>query len=160
MGDTQEELDFPGRFPSHWRTVRFPEVVFFQEGPGIRNWQYRDTGIPFVNIRCLVDGRLDRLSMNCLDFEEVNDKYRHFLLDAGDYVVSSSGTIGRLAEVTRDDLPCMLNTSVIRMRPKHSNVLTGISHVAPFSQVERGSKSLKGQVRWVLPPRSCPTTRN
>ena len=28
----------------------------------------------------------------------------------------------------------------------------GISHVAPFSQVERGSKSLKGQVRWVLPP--------
>ena len=38
--------------------------------------------------------------------------------------------------------------------------LAGISHVAPFSQVERGSKSLKGQVRWVLPPRSCPTTRN
>ena len=37
---------------------------------------------------------------------------------------------------------------------------TGISHVAPFSQVEGGSKSLKGQVRWVLPPRSCPTTRN
>ena len=35
-----------------------------------------------------------------------------------------------------------------------------ISHVAPFSQVERGSKSLKGQVRWVVPPRSCPTTRN
>ena len=39
-------------------------------------------------------------------------------------------------------------------------VRAGISHVAPFSQVERGSKSLKGQVRWVLPPRSCPTTRN
>ena len=38
--------------------------------------------------------------------------------------------------------------------------LSGISHVAPFSQVERGSKSLKGQVRWVVPPRSCPTTRN
>ena len=28
--------------------------------------------------------------------------------------------------------------------------LAGISHVAPFSQVERGSKSLKGQVRWVV----------
>ena len=40
------------------------------------------------------------------------------------------------------------------------SISTGISHVAPFSQVGRGSKSLKVQVRWVLPPRSCPTTRN
>ena len=30
--------------------------------------------------------------------------------------------------------------------------LAGISHVAPFSQVERGSKSLNRQVRWVVPP--------
>ena len=37
--------------------------------------------------------------------------------DPGDYVVSSSGTIGRVAEVHEEDLPCMLNTSVIRMRP-------------------------------------------
>ena len=114
MGDTRIEPNCLGHFPSHWRTERFPKVVFFQEGPGIRNWQYRDTGIPFLNIRCLVDGRLDRPSMNCLDPDEVNDKYRHFLLDVGDYVVSSSGTIGRLAEVASDDLPCMLNTSVIR----------------------------------------------
>ena len=104
-------------FPSHWKQVPFPKVVFFQEGPGIRNWQYRDSGIPFLNIRCLVNGRLDRSSMNCLDPAEVDEKYRHFLLDAGDYVVSSSGTIGRIAEVGAEDLPCMLNTSVIRMRP-------------------------------------------
>jgi len=56
--------------------------------------------------------------MNCVDPAEVDAKYRHFLLDAGDYVVSSSGTIGRIAEVKSEDLPCMLNTSVIRMRPR------------------------------------------
>ena len=100
-------------FPSHWRSVPFSDAVFFQEGPGIRNWQYRSAGIPFVNIRCLVDGRLDRQSMNCLDAEEVDNRYAHFLLDAGDYVVSSSGTIGRIAEVSQEDLPCMLNTSTI-----------------------------------------------
>ena len=61
--------------------------------------------------------------MNCLDPMEVNDKYSHFLLDAGDYVVSSSGTIGRIAEAFLEDLPCMLNTSVIRMRPKNSSIL-------------------------------------
>jgi type I restriction enzyme S subunit len=56
--------------------------------------------------------------MTCLDPQEVETKYQHFLLDPGDYVVSSSGTLGRIAEVRDEDLPCMLNTSVIRMRPK------------------------------------------
>ena len=60
--------------------------------------------------------------MNCLDAEEVDNRYGHFLLDAGDYVVSSSGTIGRIAEVSQEDLPCMLNTSVIRMRPKTGSI--------------------------------------
>ena len=106
-----------------WLRIPFPELVYFQEGPGIRHWQYRDEGIPFVNIRCLVDGRLDVSSMNRLDSLEVHEKYKHFLLDAGDYVVSSSGTIGRIAEVSEDDLPCMLNTSVIRMRPKDGRSL-------------------------------------
>ena len=64
----------------NWRIVPFREYVFFQEGPGIRHWQYRDEGIPFVNIRCLVDGRLDVASMNCLDPVEVNEKYQHFLI--------------------------------------------------------------------------------
>jgi type I restriction enzyme S subunit len=108
--------------PNDWRLVRFPEVVYFQEGPGIRNWQYRTSGIPFVNIRCLVNGRLDVASMNCLDPEEVARKYRHFLLDPEDFVVLSSGTIGRIAEVRAEDLPCMLNTSVIRMRPRSSSL--------------------------------------
>ena len=106
-----------------WRWVPFPEFVHFQEGPGIRHWQYREQGIPFVNIRCLVNGRLDVSSMNHLDPYEVAEKYQHFLLDPGDYVVSSSGTIGRIAEVSQDDLPCVLNTSVIRMRPKDEKLL-------------------------------------
>ena len=106
-----------------WSTMPFSDLVFFQEGPGIRNWQYRTEGVPFVNIRCLVNGRLDVDAMNCLDPREVQEKYRHFLLDEGDYVVSSSGTIGRIAEVCREDLPCMLNTSVIRMRPKDNKTL-------------------------------------
>ena len=103
--------------------IPLPELVYFQEGPGIRNWQYRQKGIPFVNIRCLVNGRLELDRMNCLDPEEVERKYHHFLLDAGDILVSSSGTLGRIAVVYKEDLPCMLNTSVIRMRPKNDNSL-------------------------------------
>jgi type I restriction enzyme S subunit len=101
-----------------WPVQALSDLVYFQEGPGLRNWQYREKGIPFVNIRCIRDGRLLRSDMTCLDESEVKEKYEHFLLDAGDYVVSSSGTLGRLAEVFESDLPCMLNTSVIRFRPK------------------------------------------
>lgn len=61
--------------------------------------------------------------MTCLDPAEVKQKYEHFLLDPGDFVVSSSGTLGRLAEVQSRDLPCMLNTSVIRFRPLTPNRL-------------------------------------
>ena len=110
-------------FSGDWPILPFHELVLFQEGPGIRHWQYKDEGIPFVNIRCLVDGRLDVPSMNCIDPAEVTEKYQHFLLDAGDYVVSSSGTLGRIAEVYEEDLPCLLNTSVIRMRPKDERLL-------------------------------------
>jgi type I restriction enzyme S subunit len=109
------------RLSSAWPVIPLADVVYFQEGPGLRNWQYREVGIPFVNIRCIKDGRLLRDEMTCLDPVEVEQKYQHFLLDAGDYVVSSSGTLGRLAEVFSDDLPCMLNTSVIRFRPKQSD---------------------------------------
>ena len=108
--------------PCSWAVRPFEELVFFQEGPGIRNWQYVDLGIPFVNIRCLVNGRLDRAAMNHVSEDEALGKYKHFLLDAGDYVVSSSGTLGRIATVDAADLPCMLNTSVIRMRPRGSDV--------------------------------------
>jgi type I restriction enzyme S subunit len=110
--------DLVDNLPDGWSVHPFEELVYFQEGPGIRNWQYVSDGIPFVNIRCLVDGRLDRQAMSHVSKEEAFGKYRHFLLDADDYVVSSSGTLGRVATVQESDIPCMLNTSVIRMRPK------------------------------------------
>jgi type I restriction enzyme S subunit len=110
--------DLVAHLPEGWDISLFEELVYFQEGPGVRNWQYVEEGVPFVNIRCLVDGRLDRKAMSHVSKEEALGKYRHFLLEADDYVVSSSGTLGRIATVQPSDLPCMLNTSVIRMRPK------------------------------------------
>jgi type I restriction enzyme S subunit len=52
----------------------------------------------------------------------VNTKYKHFLLEEGDHVVSSSGTLGRIVTIQDFHLPLMLNTSIIRMRPKTNNV--------------------------------------
>jgi type I restriction enzyme S subunit len=101
---------------SRFNVVHLKDYVYFQEGPGIRNSQNTSEGVRFLNIRCFIDGRLDTESMKRISEAEAFGKYKHFLLDSGDYVVSSSGTLGRVAEVYPEDLPVMLNTSTIRFR--------------------------------------------
>jgi len=103
--------------PMGWELVGFPEVVFFQEGPGLRKYQYRESGIPFLNIRTFVDERIDKKLCNYLDAEEVEQKYKHFLVDANDILVATSGSIGKMAIAKSQDLPLMLNTSIMRFRP-------------------------------------------
>lgn len=109
--------------PSTYGVVKLKDYVYFQEGPGIRNSQNTSEGVKFLNIRCFVDGRLDTTSMKKVSEHEAYGKYKHFLLDVGDYVVSSSGTLGRIAEVYPEDIPVMLNTSTIRFRPIKNELL-------------------------------------
>jgi type I restriction enzyme S subunit len=101
-----------------WEEVSLPELFDFKEGPGIRNWQYVDNGYPFINIRLIKNKELDVSSANCVSHEEANGKYDHFKLAVDDFVMSTSGTLGKVAIVRSYHLPLMLNTSVIRFRPK------------------------------------------
>jgi len=39
-----------------WKKYNLEELYFFQEGPGLRNYQFTKTGIKFLNIRCIQDG--------------------------------------------------------------------------------------------------------
>lgn len=111
-------VDSPlGMIPEGW-CARYEDCVDYLEGPGLRNWQYRSTGMPFLNIRTLKDNDIDTPKLQYLDVNEVESKYKHFLLKPYDHVVSSSGTIGRLVTIQAYHLPLMLNTSIIRMKPK------------------------------------------
>lgn len=103
--------------PQGWAMAELPDVAFFQEGPGLRKFQYREEGIPFLNIRTFVDGRVDKSLCRFLDRSEVETKYRHFLVESGDILVATSGSIGKLAIAHAEDLPLMLNTSIVRFRP-------------------------------------------
>lgn len=100
-----------------WDEVPFSKLIFFQEGPGIRNWQYVDEGVKFINIRCINNGSIDISTANKISKEEAYGKYNHFLLKPYDIVMSCSGTLGRYAIVQEEHLPLCLNTSVIRFTP-------------------------------------------
>lgn len=104
--------------------VEFDTVVNFLEGPGVRKWQFRDSGIKLINIRNLVGSKLDLSNTDKhLEESEVNQKYSHFLLEEGDFVMASSGvTWGKIAEVKKQHLPLCLNTSIIKLKPKGDNL--------------------------------------
>ena len=108
-----------GAIPVGWDVVPLPEIMDFKEGPGIRHWQYTNSleGTRFINIRCIQNGDLHLSTANRIKTEEADGKYAHFHLKEWDIVVSTSGTLGRIAVVRKAHLPLILNTSVIRFRP-------------------------------------------
>jgi type I restriction enzyme S subunit len=122
-----------GHIPKGWKIIGLPEAIDFLEGPGLRNWQYHDEGMKFLNIRCIMDGDLDIVKANSISLEEFEKTYSHFALQEDDIVISTSGTLGRLAIVRADHLPVMLNTSIIRMRGRGA---VGLGYVWGFLQSE------------------------
>jgi type I restriction enzyme S subunit len=110
-----------------WRNVPLSEAFWFQEGPGVRKWQFTKAGVKLLNVGNIEkDGSLNLSKTDRhLDETEVEKKYSHFLVDAGDLVIASSGisfdTDGLLRTrgvfVTQNDLPLCLNTSTIRFKP-------------------------------------------
>ncbi|WP_276133050.1 restriction endonuclease subunit S [Polluticoccus soli] len=113
-----ENAKFENGLPKGWNVVPLADVIDYKEGPGLRNWQYRNDGIPFLNIRVLNGGEIDFTDINYLEESEVEAKYKHFLLDEFDHVISTSGTLGKVVTIRKSHLPLCLNTSIIRMRQK------------------------------------------
>ena len=103
-----------------WPLKPLPEVAFFQEGPGLRKWQWTERGMKVINVtNILGDGTVDVQNTNrFISTEEYETKYRHFAVDAGDTVVASSGnTYGKVGRINKSHLPLMMNTSVVRFHP-------------------------------------------
>jgi len=107
-----------GEIPKGWGIKGIEDIFDFLEGPGIRNWQYTETGTRFINIRLIKSGDILVANSNFVSDEEANGKYSHFQLQERDFVLSTSGTLGKGAIVRKEHLPLILNTSVIRFRPK------------------------------------------
>jgi type I restriction enzyme S subunit len=102
-----------------WEVKLFKDLCWFQEGPGLRNWQFTKRGIKVINVTNLENGllNLDRTDRH-ISLEEFHKMYEHFEIDENDIVVASSGnSYGKVAVVRKQDLPLVMNTSVIRFKP-------------------------------------------
>ncbi|MDD4905542.1 MAG: restriction endonuclease subunit S [Methylobacter tundripaludum] len=110
-----------GVIPGDWDASPLPNIVWFQEGPGLRNWQFKPSGLKVINVTNLQEnGYLDlSRTERHISWEEFKTMYQHFLIDDGDVVVASSGnSYCKTAVVRQSDLPLLMNTSVIRFKAK------------------------------------------
>ncbi len=102
--------------------VKISDVLFFQEGPGVRNTQYTSEGVKLLNVANLVDGKVDlSTSDRYISEEEAYGKYKHFLCDDGDLIVASSGIKveyfdKKMGFIDSSMLPLCMNTSTIRFK--------------------------------------------
>lgn len=100
-----------------WREFPLPEVIDFQEGPGIMARDFREDGVPLIRLAGLTANSLLE-GCNYLDGAMVRRKWNHFRLQEGDTLMSSSASLGRVARVRGEAVGSIAYTGLIRMRPK------------------------------------------
>lgn len=156
-----------------WSIEELPNLVFFQEGPGVRNNQYTDSGVKLLNVANLKDGNvyLDNTD-RYISEEEAYGKYSHFLVDEGDLIIASSGIKveyfdKKMGFAKKEHLPLCMNTSTIRFKTLDKDILD-IEYFAYFlktnyfkkqisrlitgsAQLNFGPSHLK-QIKVILPP--------
>lgn len=108
-----------GRLKTGWMVKKLSDICWFQEGPGLRNWQFTMSGMKVINVTNLENGYLNlEKTDRHISFDEFHKMYRHFEIDENDIVMASSGnSYSKVAVVRKQDLPLVMNTSVIRFKP-------------------------------------------
>jgi len=124
QGSMQQLLTGKKRLPGfsgEWVVSSLPDIIWYQEGPGLRNWQFKLNGLKVINVTNLQEnGYLDlSKTERHISLDEFERLYKHFLIDDGDVVIASSGnSYCKTAVVRQNDLPLLMNTSVIRFKAK------------------------------------------
>lgn len=106
-----------------WVEESFPEVVDFQEGPGILAKDFREDGVPLVRLAGLERGVSVLSGCNYLDPDAVAKRWSHFALIKGDVLLSTSASLGRIAVVADDGVGAIPYTGIIRMRPRDQRLV-------------------------------------
>jgi type I restriction enzyme S subunit len=106
--------------PRNWNIVKISDVLFYQEGPGVRKHQFRDEGVKLLNGGNINDGYINlNKTKKYISEEEAYGKYSHFLINEGDLLIACSGIVvenfhNKIAFVEKEHLPLCLNTSTMR----------------------------------------------
>jgi type I restriction enzyme S subunit len=131
-----------------WSQVKIADVLFFQEGPGVRNTQFTNSGVKLLNVGNINNGNLTLEATKIfISEEEAYGKYKHFLVDEGDLLIASSGIVvdnfhNKITWAKKVDLPLCMNTSTIRFKSLDPNILD-IKYFSYFLKTKLFSEQLR-----------------
>jgi type I restriction enzyme S subunit len=115
--------------PNCWKEEKISDVVFFQEGPGVRKTQFTEKGVKLLNVGNINNNKINLSTTKIyISEEEAYGKYNHFLVEDGDLLIACSGIVvnnfhKKIAFISKKDLPLCLNTSTMRFRTLNSEKL-------------------------------------
>ena len=110
------EEEYPFEIPVSWKFLKISDATIFQEGPGILGKDFRTNGIPLIRIAGMQEKIVHLTGCNYLDPEMVEKKWKHFKLDLGDVVISSSASMDKIAEVDEETVGAIAYTGLIRFK--------------------------------------------
>ena len=109
-----------GPIPDGWLYHSLPDVTTFREGPGILAKDFHDEGVPLIRLAGLKNDVSLLAGCNFLDPAKVEKKWSHFRLEKGDVLLSTSASLGRVAEVNDEAVGAIPYTGLIGFRPIES----------------------------------------
>ena len=108
-----------------WTVASLPDVVFFQEGPGIMAVDFCSEGVPLVRLAGVAGPAVTLDGCNYLEPEKVAQKWAHFRLELDDLIISTSATFGLSSIVTEVASGAVFYTGLIRFRPSNERLSLG-----------------------------------
>ena len=134
-------------YDDEWKTMRLNEIVFYQEGPGVRNYQYTKKGVKLLNVGNFVKNVLNLDNTDrYISEDEAYGKYNHFLVDEGDLLIACSGIKAeyfdeKIAFAEKKHLPLCMNTSTMRFKSLDENILN-LKYLKCYFQTESFKKQV------------------
>ncbi len=110
------EEEYPFEIPDNWKWLYISDISLFQEGPGILAVDFRTKGVPLIRIAGMQEDIVRLDGCNYLEPQMVEDKWKHFKLDLGDIVISTSASMDKIAEVTEETVGAIPYTGLIRFK--------------------------------------------
>ena len=109
-------VEWLGEIPESWTIAKLGIAAFMQEGPGLRTWQFTDSGTRVICVTNITENGIDFSKLEkFISNAEYFQNYQHFTVNKGDILLSSSGNSWGKIATYFDTEKVILNTSTIRL---------------------------------------------
>ena len=118
IGHTEFKDTEIGRIPVKWEVNRLEDITKLMGGFAFKSKEFCENGIIVIKINNITDEGFNYDNKTYYPLDKI-DEYRSFIPDVDDILMTMTGNIGRVAYVKSENLPCLVNQRVGRVKVKN-----------------------------------------